>query len=82
MDREKKGIIACDGNPDLQVAALPEFKEHEGIWSPEDLFVASVNVYVMSTFLALAEWAGVAFASYQSEAVGRLAGCGKSPPAF
>lgn len=69
---QKKGMISSSGKPDLQVATPPEFKGHEGIWSPEDLFVASVNVCVMSTFLAFAERAGLAFVSYQSEAEGRL----------
>ncbi len=69
---QKKGIISCEGKPEIQVATPPEFKGHEGIWSPEDLFVASVNVCVMSTFLAFADRAGLAFASYQSEAEGRL----------
>jgi peroxiredoxin-like protein len=65
-------MITCAGKPDIQVATPPEFKGHEGIWSPEDLFVASANVCVMSTFLAFAERAGLAFASYESEAEGRL----------
>lgn len=69
---QKKGTISSHGKPDLQVATPPEFKGHEGIWSPEDLFVASVNVCVMSTFLAFAERAGLAFVSYRSEAEGRL----------
>ncbi len=69
---QKKGAITCDGKPEIQVATPPEFKGHEGIWSPEDLFVASVNVCVMSTFLSFAERAGLAFSSYRSEAEGRL----------
>ena len=68
----KMGLIASAGKPEVQVATPPEFKGHEGIWSPEDLFVASVNVCVMNTFLAFAERAGLAFASYESEAEGRL----------
>ena len=69
---QKKGIISCSGKPEVQVATPPEFKGHEGIWSPEDLFVASVNVCVMTTFLALAERAGLTFSAYQCEAEGRL----------
>ena len=69
---QKKGVITCGGKPKIQVATPPEFKGHEGIWSPEDLFVASVNVCVMTTFLAVAERAGLAFLSYESEAEGRL----------
>jgi peroxiredoxin-like protein len=69
---QRKGVISCEGKPDVQVATPPEFKGHEGIWSPEDLFVASANVCVMTTFLAVAERAGLAFSSYESSAEGRL----------
>jgi peroxiredoxin-like protein len=71
-NERKIGVIASPGKPDVQVATPPEFKGHEGIWSPEDLFVASVNVCVMSTFLAFAERAGLAFTGYQSDAEGRV----------
>lgn len=69
---QRKGIMSCAGKPEVQVATPPEFKGHEGIWSPEDLFVASVNVCLMSTFLAVAERAALAFTSYESAAEGRL----------
>lgn len=69
---QRKGIISSARKPDVEVATPPEFKGHEGIWSPEDLFVASVNICVMSTFLALAERAGLLFTTYDSNAEGRL----------
>lgn len=69
---QRKGIISCAGKPDVHVATPPEFKGHENIWSPEDLFVASANICLMTTFLAVAERAGLAFASYESEAEGTL----------
>ena len=69
---QKKGTITCDGKPDIQVATPPEFKGHEGIWSPEDLYVASANICLMTTFLAVAERAGLTFTSYHCEAEGRL----------
>ena len=69
---QRKGVISCAGKPDVQVATPPEFKGHEGIWSPEDLFVASANICLMTTFLAIAERAGLAFTSYESEAEGKL----------
>ncbi|HEX7765468.1 MAG TPA: OsmC family protein [Nitrospira sp.] len=69
---QRKGVISCAGKPDIQVATPPEFKGHEGIWSPEDLFVASANICVMTTFLAVAERAGLVFRSYESSAEGRL----------
>jgi peroxiredoxin-like protein len=69
---QRKGVMASAGKSEIQVATPPEFKGHEGIWSPEDLFVASANVCVMTTFLAVAERAGLAFSSYESTAEGRL----------
>lgn len=69
---QKRGLLSSGGKPDMQIATPPEFKGHEGIWSPEDLFVASVNVCVMSTFLAFAERAWLAFTAYESEAEGVL----------
>ncbi|MCP9456776.1 MAG: OsmC family protein [Nitrospira sp.] len=69
---QRKGVISCAGKPDVEVATPPEFKGHPNIWSPEDLFVASANICLMTTFLAFAERAGLAFASYESEAEGRL----------
>ena len=69
---EKKGALAVDGKPPVEVATPPEFKGHEGIWSPEDLFVASVNACIMTTFLAFAGRAELAFEEYESEAEGLL----------
>lgn len=69
---QKKGTITCERKPDIQVATPPEFKGHEGIWSPEDLYVASANICLMTTFLAVAERAGLTFTSYHCEAEGRL----------
>ena len=69
---QRKGIISCAGKPDVHVATPPEFKGHENIWSPEDLFVASANICLMTTFLAVAERAGLPFISYESEAEGTL----------
>lgn len=69
---QRKGVISCSGKPDLQIATPPEFRGHDGIWSPEDLFVASANICLMTTFLSVAERAGLAFTSYESEAEGKL----------
>ncbi len=69
---QKMGVASSPGKPDIQVATPPEFKGHVGIWSPEDLYVASVNVCVLSTFLAFAERAGLSFTDYESDAEGRL----------
>ena len=69
---EKKGALTATGKPPVEVATPPEFKGHEGIWSPEDLYVASVNACIMTTFLSFAGRAGLAFEEYESEAEGLL----------
>jgi peroxiredoxin-like protein len=67
-EKERKGIVSSDNKPSFMVATPPEFKGHPGIWSPEDLFVASVNSCIMTTFLHYAERNKLEFLSYKSEA--------------
>jgi len=69
---QRMGVSSCEGKPDLRVASPPEFKGHPNIWSPEDLFVASANTCLMTTFLSFAERAGLAFSAFESEAEGLL----------
>ena len=69
---ERRGIVSSDNKPSFKVATPPEFKGHPGIWSPEDLFVASVNVCIMTTFLHYAERNKLEFLSYKSDAEGVL----------
>jgi organic hydroperoxide reductase OsmC/OhrA len=69
---EKRCSLAAPGKPPVEAGTPPEFKGHEGIWSPEDLYVASVNVCILSTFVAFAARAGLAFEKYESEAEGLL----------
>ena len=71
-ENQKKGLLSSREKPSFQVATPPEFKGHEGIWSPEDLFVASVNACIMTTFLYFAEKEQIALKSYESEAEGFL----------
>ncbi|MBU1853694.1 MAG: OsmC family protein [Candidatus Omnitrophica bacterium] len=70
--REKKGILSSAGKPDIEVAVPPEFRGHENIWTPEDLFVASVNACIKTTFLYYAQKNNLEFLSYESEAEGIL----------
>lgn len=59
--------------PDIEVATPPEFpKGVENTWSPEHLFVASANVCLMTTFLAIAENSKLEFKKYSCEAKGKL----------
>jgi len=56
----------------LHVDAPPEFKGHEGSWTPEHLFVGAVNSCFMTTFLAIAENSKLDFAKFKSAANGKL----------
>jgi len=69
---EKRGVLSAGERPDLEVATPVEFRGHAGIWSPEDLFVASVNACVMTTFLYYAARAGIELLDYRSEAEGTV----------
>ena len=68
----RKGSLQTSGLPPLQIAAPPEFQGHSGIWTPEHLFVASVNACFVVTFLAIAELSKLDFVSFASNARGKL----------
>ena len=52
------------------MACPPEFGGHPGIWSPEDLYVASAEVCALTTFLFLIEKLRGRIISYESSAEG------------
>src|SRR6266566_4677668 len=62
---ERRGDLSAPQLPDLAVDAPPEFKGHEGVWTPEHLFVAAVNSCFMTTFLAIAENSKLEFVSFR-----------------
>lgn len=68
----RSGILGADEKPEIAVSSPPEFKGDPGVWTPEDLFVASVNICQMTTFLAFAERKQLPLVSYHSEAEGTL----------
>jgi len=68
----RRGLICSSGKPEVEVSSPPEFKGEAGIWTPEDMFVASVNVCTLMTFAAFAENKGLAVAAYESDAEGVL----------
>ena len=68
----RHGELRAPALPKLDVDAPPEFKGHEGVWTPEHLFVASVNSCFMTTFLAIAENSKLEFVKFQANAEGKL----------
>ena len=69
---ERHGELRAPALPKLDVDAPPEFKGHEGVWTPEHLFVASVNSCFMTTFLAIAENSRLEFVKFHAAAEGTL----------
>jgi organic hydroperoxide reductase OsmC/OhrA len=70
--KEKEGQIKGLTLPALGVGTPPEFKGREGQWTPEHLFVASINTCFMLTFLAIAEHSKLPLVSFSSTAKGKL----------
>jgi len=68
----RRASLRSSGLPALEIAPPPEFQGAPGIWTPEHLFVASVNACFVVTFLAIAELSKLDFVSFASRAVGKL----------
>jgi organic hydroperoxide reductase OsmC/OhrA len=64
--------LASGKSPPIAAGAPPEFKGREGAWSPEHLFVASLNTCYVLTLLAIAEFSKIAIVSFSSSAKGKL----------
>ena len=69
---ERHGRLGAPALPEVEVDAPPEFKGHEGVWTPEHLFVASVNSCFMTTFLAIAENSKLEVIKFNADAEGKL----------
>ncbi len=68
----RAGELRSQGKPDIRAGSPPEFKGEEGVWSPEDLFVASVEICTLTTFLAYVQKSGLPLVSYNSQAEGLM----------
>jgi organic hydroperoxide reductase OsmC/OhrA len=71
-EENRAGTLSSSDKPSFRVASPPEFKGEAGVWTPEDLFVASVEICTMTTFLAFAQRLGLPIASYTSASEGTL----------
>jgi len=69
---ERRGDLRSPGLASIEVAAPPEFKGPEGVWTPEHLYVASVNACFITTFLAIAELSNLKFSRLACAATGKL----------
>jgi organic hydroperoxide reductase OsmC/OhrA len=69
---DRSGITHSEGKPDLRVASPPEFKGEAGVWTPEHLFVAAVELCTMATFISFAQHRNLDIVCYESSAEGTL----------
>ncbi|MDD8017087.1 MAG: OsmC family protein [Bacteroidota bacterium] len=69
---ERQGFLSSDGKPTLDISSPPEFKGIPGVWTPEDFFVAAVEICTMSTFLSFGARKTIPLKSYKSSAAGLL----------
>lgn len=70
--KERECTICAPGKPEIQLSSPPEFKGRTGVWTPEDMFVASINVCTLMTFLAYAKHKNLALVDYESSVEGVL----------
>jgi organic hydroperoxide reductase OsmC/OhrA len=69
----RQGELQLEGFPTITVATPPEFPQGvPNTWSPEHLFVASANICLMTTFLAIAENLKLKFTSYSAGSTGKM----------
>ncbi len=68
----RTGTLCSEGKPSLRFSAPPEFKGEAGLWTPEHMFVACVEMCHMSTFIAFAAKRNLPIVSYRSHANGVL----------
>jgi organic hydroperoxide reductase OsmC/OhrA len=68
----RSGMLESEGKPSLRISSPPEFKGEPGLWTPEHMFVACVEMCHMSTFIAFAAKRNVPVVSYRSHANGVL----------
>jgi len=64
--------VSAEGKPALTLSSPVEFKGEPGNWTPEDLFLVSLNSCLLMTFLAYAERENIAVSSYESAVSGTV----------
>ncbi len=69
---DRQALLRSEGKPEIDVSSTPEFKGIPGVWTPEDMLVAALEICQMSTFLAFGMRKGIPLKSYKSSAEGLL----------
>jgi organic hydroperoxide reductase OsmC/OhrA len=67
---EHLGYVIMGNGPEMDFSAPPDAHGHEGVLTPEDAFVASVNTCIMMMFIWAAERFKINLLSYDCRAEG------------
>ncbi len=70
--KEHEGKLTANPKHTIQVGCPPEFGGKPEYWSPEELFVAAVELCIMTTFIDLCKRHHCNIISYRSKAEGLL----------
>ena len=70
--KDKQADLNARDNPLLRVAPPPEFRGPARTWCPEELFVASIESCLMSTFFYFADRLNLSLTAYSSASKGIL----------
>ena len=69
-DEEKQSFLCSIGNKTIEIAASSESKRHEGMLTPEELFVDSIEGFIKDAFIDSAKRNNLEILSYESEGHG------------
>jgi organic hydroperoxide reductase OsmC/OhrA len=71
-DKEKEVFLCSLDKRTIEIAESPESKKHEDMWTPEELFIASVEGFLKDSFANHAKRNDFEFLSYKSKAEGTI----------
>jgi organic hydroperoxide reductase OsmC/OhrA len=79
----RRTLASVPGKEDLQIATPPEFRGGvAGVWSPEDLLVASIGSCFAVTLAAVAERRGIPLRTLEIDASGHVTARSDGPFGF
>ena len=79
----RRTVASVHGKDDLEIATPPEFNGGvDGVWSPEDLLVASIGSCFAVTLLAVAERRGIPLRGLEIDASGHVTRRSNGPFGF
>lgn len=69
-NEEKKRFLCSLGNRTIEIVASSEFKTHDDMVTPEELFVDSIEGFIKNTFMNYAKRDNLDILNYESEGRG------------